>query len=371
MATPWIKVEVTTWDKIEVHRMSDILRIDPDAVLGKLVRIWSWADVNTHNGHADGVTMEMINRVLHHPNFAQAMRAVGWLEADADGVRFPNFDHHNGDSAKARAQASRRQQVRRTLTDRTDTQTAEQSPSGHTAERSSVTQMSRSQRDKSVTRQDKNRLEKNGSKDPPATKRAPPAPATGPPGGGDGGLSDFDQGKGAGPPFRWERSLSLGELSDPQALQVRFEELTAKGIVNGSDTQRTAFFALAAYCRREGKTNPCGLLTRLLRSADLFGRGWNVKPTQADEEWARAALRKLQQPVELPRDSDLAVDPDYAAADRLLDRMQPNEIKALVADECGPEWAALVTDKPPTALRERLRERILAERQKRQLQRAS
>ncbi|HDV0969774.1 TPA: hypothetical protein RHZ68_000076 [Escherichia coli] len=39
MASSWIKVEVITPDKPEIFQIAEILGIDPDAVLGKLVRI--------------------------------------------------------------------------------------------------------------------------------------------------------------------------------------------------------------------------------------------------------------------------------------------------------------------------------------------
>lgn len=50
MASSWIKVEVITPDKPEIFQIAEILGIDPDAVLGKLVRIWVWADQQTIDG---------------------------------------------------------------------------------------------------------------------------------------------------------------------------------------------------------------------------------------------------------------------------------------------------------------------------------
>jgi len=40
MAGDWIKVEHWTPDKPEIFRLADELEIDPDAVVGKLVRLW-------------------------------------------------------------------------------------------------------------------------------------------------------------------------------------------------------------------------------------------------------------------------------------------------------------------------------------------
>ena len=44
MAGDWLKFEKVTMDKPEVFEMAGILGIDPDAVVGKLLRVWSWFD---------------------------------------------------------------------------------------------------------------------------------------------------------------------------------------------------------------------------------------------------------------------------------------------------------------------------------------
>jgi hypothetical protein len=47
------------------------------------------------------------------PGFAAAMSTVGWLEEDAESLVLPEFDTHNGQSAKRRAQdADRKREVR-------------------------------------------------------------------------------------------------------------------------------------------------------------------------------------------------------------------------------------------------------------------
>lgn len=43
-AGDWIKVEHATPDKPEVVLMSSIVKIDQDAVTGKLLRVWTWAE---------------------------------------------------------------------------------------------------------------------------------------------------------------------------------------------------------------------------------------------------------------------------------------------------------------------------------------
>ncbi|MEM0966585.1 MAG: hypothetical protein AAGJ81_10600 [Verrucomicrobiota bacterium] len=108
MAGDWIKVEMTTPDKPEVVQMAARLDLDQDAVVGKLVRIWIWADNNSVDGNAVSVTSAFLNRIVFCQGFAEAMREVGWLHGDDGNLIFPNFDRHNGKTAKKRALANRR-----------------------------------------------------------------------------------------------------------------------------------------------------------------------------------------------------------------------------------------------------------------------
>jgi hypothetical protein len=104
----WIKIEHWTQDKPEVFVMADSLGIDPDAVLGKLVRIWVWADQQTIDGNAGSVTLSLLDRLSGVTGFAKAMLVAGWLRQVGDGVQFVNFDRHNGETAKKRALTARR-----------------------------------------------------------------------------------------------------------------------------------------------------------------------------------------------------------------------------------------------------------------------
>lgn len=113
MAGDWIKVECTTPDKPEVIAMAEILGIDQDAVFGKLMRIWIWADSQTVDGNAGGngvsVTVSFLDRCAHVTGFGKALEQVGWLIRGPDGrLTFPNFVRHNGSTAKARACTARR-----------------------------------------------------------------------------------------------------------------------------------------------------------------------------------------------------------------------------------------------------------------------
>ena len=119
MADFWIKVEKGTPDKPEVFEIAEILQIDPDAVLGKLIRVWCWLDSNSENGHIKTVTHVLIDRLTSHKGFAESMVRVGWLTSD--GV--PNFSRHLGESSKKRAKDSERKRKSRETSEECHTKT--------------------------------------------------------------------------------------------------------------------------------------------------------------------------------------------------------------------------------------------------------
>ena len=91
MASSWIKVEVITPDKPEIFQIAEILNIDPDAVLGKLVLIWAWADQQTVDGNAGSVTKGVLDRIAFITGFADALIAVGWLAYDGNKLVLPTL----------------------------------------------------------------------------------------------------------------------------------------------------------------------------------------------------------------------------------------------------------------------------------------
>ncbi|MDQ8202784.1 hypothetical protein [Pelagicoccus sp. SDUM812003] len=108
MAGDWIKIEHATSDKPEVFEMAGILNIDPDAVVGKLLRVWVWFDQHTEEGNAPVTVSALLDRLSGVNGFVSAMAKVGWIETDSERVRLPHFDRHNGQTAKRRALNARR-----------------------------------------------------------------------------------------------------------------------------------------------------------------------------------------------------------------------------------------------------------------------
>ena len=114
MAGDWIKLQKDTPDKPEVLAMAARLNLDPDAVVGKLIRVWSWFDTHTTNGNASCVTFALLDRITCVTGFAEQMALVGWLEQKGHDLTLPNFAYHNGETAKKRALTKNRVEKSRT-----------------------------------------------------------------------------------------------------------------------------------------------------------------------------------------------------------------------------------------------------------------
>jgi hypothetical protein len=138
VAGDWIKMEKATARKPEVLQLADLLAIHPDHALGLCFRFWSWCDDQMTSGHAPSVTSVTLDSVFGHAGFASALITVGWLRVREGSLEVPNFDRHLSDSAKNRALSGERKKK----------------------QRAGVTELSRSNRDKSVTREEKRREEK-------------------------------------------------------------------------------------------------------------------------------------------------------------------------------------------------------------------
>jgi hypothetical protein len=113
MAGDWLKLSKSTPDKPEVFSIADRLKIDPDAVVGKLLRVWGWFDEHTTDGNAPCATCALLDRLASVSGFADAMLSVGWLVTSERGLSLPNFDRHNSQTAKKRSLTSRRVAVYR------------------------------------------------------------------------------------------------------------------------------------------------------------------------------------------------------------------------------------------------------------------
>lgn len=142
MSVPWIKMRSNLEDDPHVRRLSAVLKVPPLHVVGALYLLWSLADEHTQDGVLLGWTAEMIDARAGIPGLCHAVEAGvdgkgsdPWLTVQSDGTLvIPDFQKHMGAGAKGRALASRRQDRSRAQRD------------------GPVTDLSRPERDNSVTR---------------------------------------------------------------------------------------------------------------------------------------------------------------------------------------------------------------------------
>ena len=108
MTEEWIKWTKGLTRKPEVLNIAARLGLSHREVAAVLMEIWAWADSMSSDGNVAGVTFVTLDALTNTPGIGNAMIEAGWLEDLGNGIIFPNFDRHNGNSAKKRAQTQRR-----------------------------------------------------------------------------------------------------------------------------------------------------------------------------------------------------------------------------------------------------------------------
>lgn len=121
MAGDWLKFEANTPEKQEVLAITIALGFDdPDLTVGKLLKVWRWFDQHTVDGNAVSVTSALLDRLIGVTGITKAMESVGWMIISEHGLTLPNFDRHNGKTAKQRALTARRVANHKALDDGND-----------------------------------------------------------------------------------------------------------------------------------------------------------------------------------------------------------------------------------------------------------
>lgn len=145
MAGDWIAMRVDLADDPAVIQIAAMLGIDEYGVIGRLLKVWSWANSQTTDGNAfvtlealqmkrfcnadvtllkrsgnDSVTENnencnaasvlcaFVDRQVSTPGFAKSMISAGWLVENERGITFPRFDRWNLQTGKQRLLASKR-----------------------------------------------------------------------------------------------------------------------------------------------------------------------------------------------------------------------------------------------------------------------
>jgi hypothetical protein len=116
MAGDWLKMRHDLADDPAVIRLASICGIEEDAVIGKLFRLWSWADRHSKDGQVEGVDLAWVDRLARRDGYGAALVRVGWLVETGEGLSFPRFDRHCSDTAKTRALGKNRVETHRNAT---------------------------------------------------------------------------------------------------------------------------------------------------------------------------------------------------------------------------------------------------------------
>lgn len=109
MAGDWIKMRCDLRSDPAVFKLAELTGLDRFSVVGRLAEFWSWVDKHAVDGRVDGATPSIIDDVVAHPGFADALVDVHWLVMASTGIEIPKHEQHNGDSAKERSLKSERQ----------------------------------------------------------------------------------------------------------------------------------------------------------------------------------------------------------------------------------------------------------------------
>lgn len=131
----WIKINTTLPRSPKILILGELLGISRYEALGLAIDWLTWLDGITANGET-GLTAELMDKLFYseflsqknvtsvtdfcdtcHTNvtkLSHALSQIGWLHIDKNGiVHVQNFEKHNGETAKKRAEATERQRKSR------------------------------------------------------------------------------------------------------------------------------------------------------------------------------------------------------------------------------------------------------------------
>ncbi len=104
----WIKVQVTLPESPKIFRLARLLGVGRMEALGYAVRWFCWLDSYCANGSTE-LTEEDVDALIGKCGITRAFCELGWAAVDTAGyVLVLEFDKHNGESSKKRAESQAR-----------------------------------------------------------------------------------------------------------------------------------------------------------------------------------------------------------------------------------------------------------------------
>lgn len=106
----WIKIRTNLHDDPAVWEIAEALQMESYAVIGRLHAMWAWFDSQaTAENPWVTVSTAAMDKRLDCPGWCSAVANAGWLIIEGNRLGVPNFERHNGQSAKERALTQIRQ----------------------------------------------------------------------------------------------------------------------------------------------------------------------------------------------------------------------------------------------------------------------
>lgn len=121
MAGDWIKMRFDLQTHPKVVRIMSATSSNKFAVIGGLHAIWCIFDAHSDDGLMQGYTHQILDQMIGWEGFCRAVIDVGWLIEGCDNsLQLPDFTEHNGESAKKRADDSKRKRRTRAASKTSD-----------------------------------------------------------------------------------------------------------------------------------------------------------------------------------------------------------------------------------------------------------
>lgn len=120
----WVKITTTLPAAPKILMLSELLGISRREALGLAVEWFCWLDGISADGNI-GLTADLIDKhffsifssqknVTHVTTLSHALSQIGWIHIDENGlIHAQEFEKHNGETAKKRAEAVERQRKSR------------------------------------------------------------------------------------------------------------------------------------------------------------------------------------------------------------------------------------------------------------------
>ena len=108
MSGDWLKLENITPNKFEIIEMAHTLGKNRQEMVGIFVDYLVWVNEQCERAFIPISAQNHIDEKVSCPGFCAALQKVGWMNITDTDLEIVEFDRHNGNTARSRAQNNRR-----------------------------------------------------------------------------------------------------------------------------------------------------------------------------------------------------------------------------------------------------------------------